>query len=316
MKIIYFLFVTLVCYFFLLCGCTLETNSPTTSTPAIQGSDLVISEIYKISPSMYYSYAWIELYNPTNQVYRWYTRDSLDTNTIVTTRLLIEFKARLKIYNNNNPSYILYQDTTTAYFSNYYDNINFFGPPASYFDNNAVNIYPGQYVLAINNQQSFDEHWHFGGTTEPAMIVSSLPDNNLNIALPLCLMRGDDIWSRYGYIYGQAAGQFGLRADSVNYRYYDFPAQWDLTDDNQVSLIREIDTIKRELVDTLYMQVHHVNRVVIDMVRFGKYNDGIDLGTVPEGSSVARHSNNYNRGNFMEEFYIEPVPVPGYGSPK
>src|SRR6267143_1255897 len=52
-------------------GCTLET--PSTTQPFILGgSDLVIDEVFTISPDKYYAYSWIELYNPSKQTIKWF----------------------------------------------------------------------------------------------------------------------------------------------------------------------------------------------------------------------------------------------------
>ncbi|HEY6192201.1 MAG TPA: YCF48-related protein [Bacteroidota bacterium] len=55
----------------LVAGCTLET--PATVDKRVQGGkDLIINEVFTISPDKYYSYSWIELYNPTTKKIKWF----------------------------------------------------------------------------------------------------------------------------------------------------------------------------------------------------------------------------------------------------
>jgi photosystem II stability/assembly factor-like uncharacterized protein len=63
--------VTLLVSLFLMAGCTLETPS-TVDQRAQKGKDLIINEVFTISPDKYYSYSWIELYNPTPHKIRWF----------------------------------------------------------------------------------------------------------------------------------------------------------------------------------------------------------------------------------------------------
>lgn len=52
-------------------GCTLETPSTTEGHP-FPGRDLLINEVFTISPDKYYSFSWIELYNPTTRKIKWF----------------------------------------------------------------------------------------------------------------------------------------------------------------------------------------------------------------------------------------------------
>jgi photosystem II stability/assembly factor-like uncharacterized protein len=53
-----------------LAGCDLITNSTAPTQPQI-GNDLMITEVFTISPARYYAYSWIELYNPTGRSVYW-----------------------------------------------------------------------------------------------------------------------------------------------------------------------------------------------------------------------------------------------------
>jgi photosystem II stability/assembly factor-like uncharacterized protein len=55
---------------FVIAGCDLVTNN----TPPAQtqlGKDLIVTEVFTISPDRYYAYSWIEIYNPTNRSISW-----------------------------------------------------------------------------------------------------------------------------------------------------------------------------------------------------------------------------------------------------
>ena len=53
-------------------GCELLTKGPEDDSGRPFGKDLVISEVFTISPDKYYAYSWIELYNPTNKRIKWF----------------------------------------------------------------------------------------------------------------------------------------------------------------------------------------------------------------------------------------------------
>ena len=55
----------------LLSGCELVTEGPGNTNRGL-GQDLIINEIFTISPDKYYAYSWIELFNPTNARIRTY----------------------------------------------------------------------------------------------------------------------------------------------------------------------------------------------------------------------------------------------------
>ena len=51
-------------------GCALETPSGTEGRHQL-GRDLIINEVFTISPDKYYAYSWIELYNPSPKTIGW-----------------------------------------------------------------------------------------------------------------------------------------------------------------------------------------------------------------------------------------------------
>ncbi|MBI1804367.1 MAG: hypothetical protein HY033_04650 [Ignavibacteriae bacterium] len=53
-------------------GCDLtKDQSPSGDGSKSDARDLVITEVFTISPDKYYAYSWIEIYNPTNRTIRW-----------------------------------------------------------------------------------------------------------------------------------------------------------------------------------------------------------------------------------------------------
>ena len=53
-------------------GCEVQTDEPQFKKDASKGNDLVINEIFAISPDKYYAYSWIELFNPSKFKIRWF----------------------------------------------------------------------------------------------------------------------------------------------------------------------------------------------------------------------------------------------------
>jgi photosystem II stability/assembly factor-like uncharacterized protein len=53
-------------------GCEIITEKGATNKPAGIGKDLVINEVFTLSPDKYYNYSWIEVYNPNNIMFNWY----------------------------------------------------------------------------------------------------------------------------------------------------------------------------------------------------------------------------------------------------
>ncbi|HUN64551.1 MAG TPA: YCF48-related protein [Bacteroidota bacterium] len=68
------LLIGLIAGLLFLSGCDLLTK--TTGSPngagSAYGKDLVINEVFTISPSKYYAYSWIEFMNPTNRRIKWF----------------------------------------------------------------------------------------------------------------------------------------------------------------------------------------------------------------------------------------------------
>jgi len=56
----------------LISGCDLTNDqAPSNSAPSGSGQDLILTEVFTISPDRYYAYSWLEVYNPTNRSIRW-----------------------------------------------------------------------------------------------------------------------------------------------------------------------------------------------------------------------------------------------------
>lgn len=57
---------------FVVAGCELVTPKNDKQGSAVIGADLIISEVFTISPDKYYAYSWIELFNPSERTIRWF----------------------------------------------------------------------------------------------------------------------------------------------------------------------------------------------------------------------------------------------------
>ncbi len=55
-----------------LSGCELITNKPDTNRPPPPGNNLIVSEVFTLSPDKYYDFSWIEVYNPTRGYFQWF----------------------------------------------------------------------------------------------------------------------------------------------------------------------------------------------------------------------------------------------------
>ena len=53
-------------------GCELITKPFSNGTVAL-GEDLVLNELYSLSPDKYFAFTWIELYNPTKRPVAWFS---------------------------------------------------------------------------------------------------------------------------------------------------------------------------------------------------------------------------------------------------
>ncbi len=70
----YFLLCSLVILLILLSsGCELITDEPDQKRTFPYGTDLVINELYTLSPDKYYAFTWIELFNPTKKPIDWFS---------------------------------------------------------------------------------------------------------------------------------------------------------------------------------------------------------------------------------------------------
>jgi hypothetical protein len=103
-------------------------------------------------------------------------------------------------------------------------------------------------------------------------------------------------------------------ADPTLY-YLGAPAFWDLLDENEVSLLRIIDTVNTAT------NTHNEHIQVLDVVRYGNYRPSPDpypanvsLPDIPEWYSVARYGGYYRTGNSADAFYVSNSPIPGWYS--
>lgn len=280
-------------------GCTIDTNVPPPQQAPVGSGGLVISEVFMLPPTQHGTYTWFELFNASSKNIDWYSEEEIDSTTIVTEHLLLRFKARLRIYLPPNLTFIIFDTTMTVYFSNYYQGRfvaqGFIFEDPGYFNSVDNTLFPGEYTIVVNSRDSFDEHIRPGGPTDPVILEPSF-DGPQNTVFPYILVPGY-------YFFGDQDSNF----------FAAIPAFWDITDANEVSLIK--------VVDTLRAGVHDYRTVLLDMVRFGNYRptpdaypDNQPLGIVPENYSISRYARYFRTGNSVDAFYLAPDPVPGYGS--
>src|ERR1041385_5426182 len=312
MKMRYFSLVIVIVLALIAFSCTLETPSSTGSSVSTSGSDLVINEVFHISPDKYYTYSWIELYNPTHEQMYWYKQNQIDDSTKVTQQVLIRFLARVKIYNIDNatgignPSYIVAETTLVAYFSNYHHEFAFVGRrlvlQGAYFSALDNVIFPGQFVVVVNSKDAFTRHTD-AGPFGPVILEPKFPGQSIQgTTQPAFLVNGRNPFDPF---------------DPQLY-WFTAPGFWDLLDANEVSLIRIVDTVNTRTG----AKIENTN--VIDVARYGNYHPSPDPfpNNIPlpynplrdEGKSVARYGGYYATGNSIEDFYLSPDPIPGWYS--
>ncbi len=64
-------------------GCELVTDNKIQQPPPVKGDDLIINEVFTLSPSKYYAYSWIEMFNPTNREIGWFENTFPATGHVV-----------------------------------------------------------------------------------------------------------------------------------------------------------------------------------------------------------------------------------------
>jgi len=67
----FFCFLTIITLLFV-AGCDLLTKEPSTDKGVPPGDDLIMNEVFTLSPDKYYAFSWIELFNPTKNKIWWF----------------------------------------------------------------------------------------------------------------------------------------------------------------------------------------------------------------------------------------------------
>lgn len=263
-------------------GCNLG-NEPAPDT-GIQspGNDLVISEVFKISPDKYYAFCWIELFNPTEREMYWIDTklefydslmnrlpDSLvspayDT-AVVQNQLVLQMIAKRSFFDQQNNDYITGVDTGVVYYSTGggEDNI----------------IQPGFFAVLTNNTNRLDTRGYPG------------PSHNVVYEFDRVVVLDSAIGPNQ---------RFRL-------------AYWDLLDRGEIQLKRYISKF------FLHSGLVFVDSVTVDVVRYGNYlpnpdpfPGNISMGDIPEDYSLARYASYFKTGNTSDAFYMSPNPIPGW----
>ena len=71
-SLFYIYFIGVIISAIFLSGCELLTKQPEKIKAQQPGNDLVISEVFTLSPDKYYNYSWIEIFNPTKAKIPWF----------------------------------------------------------------------------------------------------------------------------------------------------------------------------------------------------------------------------------------------------
>ena len=71
-SLFYVFFIIVIGSTLFLSGCELITNKPDTNRPPPPGNDLIVSEVFTLSPDKYYDFSWVEVYNPTRRYFQWF----------------------------------------------------------------------------------------------------------------------------------------------------------------------------------------------------------------------------------------------------
>jgi hypothetical protein len=264
----------------LLAGCSLQVDPVETTAIKAPGTDLVINEVFTISPDKYYAFSWIEIYNPTQQNLKWVEQDTIfydaghniipdslsgtaADSAIEFRQLVLQMLVKRSFFDQFNNDYIISVDTGIAYYSTggAQDNI----------------IFPGSFVIVVSNRDRFDAR------TKPGPFDPVILDFN-NIVVIDSSVEG-------------------------NFRF----ANWLLLDRGEIQLKRYISRI------SLSSGLITTDSTMCDIVRYGDYRPTPDsypgnnpVGFVPENYSIARYSGYYRTGNTLDAFYLSPDPIPGW----
>lgn len=263
-----------------LSGCNLDVEPEPDTAITAPGTDLVINEIFNISPDRYYAFSWIELYNPTRENFRWAEQDTVYydaagsilpddqhdaavDSAIEFRQLVLQMLAKRSFFDNFNQDYITKVDTGIAYFSTGGTGEN--------------TIFPGTFTVIVSNRDRFDAR------TKTGPFNPTIQDFNFIVVI-------------------DSSAPNNFRA-----------AYWNLLDRGEVQLKRYITRL------SLSTGRFESDSVICDIVRYGNYRPTPDtypgnnpIGFVPENWSIARYAGYFRTGNTADEFYLSPDPIPGW----
>jgi photosystem II stability/assembly factor-like uncharacterized protein len=159
------MFVILVSILFL-AGCTLETMDTPKGGSQV-GRDIVLTEVYIIPPDRFYSYAWVEIFNPTNTGVILNARlhnDDSGVDTVIQTALLMNVERRY--VSSFNIDFIVRVDSGTIWL------------PVTTGSSDSI-LSPGKFLVITNNENKFYSHFRLG------------PFDPLLVNLPFSFLRYD-----------------------------------------------------------------------------------------------------------------------------
>ncbi len=305
-----------------LIGCNIENPSDPRPVITAAGNDLVINEVFHVSPTQSNPYSWIELYNPTNKIIRWFVETKIDDSTTVRDRLLVRFRTRRQFYNFSttslafNPSYIVQTDSGDGYFTNYHtDEVIEGNQPIlkdQWYSSTDSLIFPNEFVVIDNDANKFDDHTSTGPSAQADFAMTLAIGSIQNTPSPACILYIRNPLYTAGF------------SRDTNYYWVGANVIWDLLDAGEVALMRITDTVITK-VDTIGGEIviqksyFPGDTTYIDVARYGNYRPSPDpfpanmpIGNIPNGSSLARYGGYFKTGNTQDEFYVSPNPIPGW----
>jgi hypothetical protein len=235
----------------------------------------VINEVFVLSPERFYSYSWMELFNPTATRMMWASRDSIAPTRFLTTRLFMKLRAqRTHVFGPSSGV----TDTGLVYLTPVFITANL-GDPI---------VEPGGFAVLTSDSARFREHSNLG------------PGTGAFINLPYAVMPDSLIMIFNGIRFFQEYLLFGYKlltsSELQLVRRID-------------TLVMHPDTtisfhpLREEVLDVVRYGDYRSELP-------NSFPSNFSAGMIPEWYSLARFSVAYSTGNTRDDFYMEPAPTP------
>lgn len=276
-------------------GCKLETIDPD-PLPKPVGSSVVVNELYILPPDRYYSYSWIEIYNPTDSAVNLLSLTRIDDSTSLFKAFAFTVIAELRVIAVGEGGYIAAVDTAEKIVTALGSTDTTPGVIVTLpnqLPSNSV-LQRGKFYVITNNQNRFESHFRLG-PYDPELI--EIPTLNHVVQVDSSTFIGG-------------------------------PALWFPLPKGEVKLVEYSAVLKDTTLDlpfptpgiTFYV-LKSAEIKTFDAVRYGGYRPNPDptpgnipAGDIPEYKSLARYAGYFKTGNTRDAFYIADDPLPGWYS--